>query len=93
MSIVEGVSLLTLLLVGMPLKYAFAIPVVVRILGSLHGVFFLALLSAGLQAVLEGSLPKERALRVLAWSVVPFGFVAIDRILRTAASEHDASPS
>jgi integral membrane protein len=81
-SFVEGGSLLALLFVGMPLKYAFAEPSAVRVLGSVHGVLFLAFLTAGLQAVMDGSLSAARALRILAWSVAPFGFVGIDRLLR-----------
>ena len=40
---IEGVSLLLLLLgVAMPLKYAFGLPLAVKIVGMAHGVLFLA---------------------------------------------------
>jgi integral membrane protein len=89
-SLLEGISLLALLFVGMRLKYAFSVPGPVRILGSVHGALVLGLLALGFQATLEGPLPKARALRVFAWSVVPFGFVAIDRILRAAAKKDES---
>ncbi|WP_437570603.1 DUF3817 domain-containing protein [Sorangium sp. So ce542] len=81
-SIVEGASLLLLLLVAMPLKYALGYPVAVRIVGSVHGVLFLAMLSAAFRAALERSLSSRAVLSVVALSVVPFGFVVADRILR-----------
>ncbi|WP_437672846.1 DUF3817 domain-containing protein [Sorangium sp. So ce131] len=84
-SLIEGVSLLMLLLVAMPLKYALGYPVAVRIAGSVHGVLFLAMLSAAFRAALERSLSSRAVLRVLALSVVPFGFVLADRILRGGA--------
>lgn len=78
----EGISLLGLLFVAMPLKYALDVPVAVRIVGSVHGVLFLALLSVGVQVVLEKVLPVKRVLPVLGWSFVPFGFLVVDRQLR-----------
>ncbi|OKL35710.1 DUF3817 domain-containing protein [Domibacillus mangrovi] len=36
----EGVSLLVLLFIAMPLKYGFDIPEAVRIVGSIHGALF-----------------------------------------------------
>ena len=39
---VEGVSYLLLLGVAMPLKYAFDLPQVVKVVGMAHGVLFLA---------------------------------------------------
>lgn len=91
LSLVEGLSLLGLLFVGMPLKYGLSLPGPVRILGSLHGVLFLALLTSLFQLLLEGALSRERALRILAWSVAPFGFVAIERMLRTDVGVRERS--
>jgi integral membrane protein len=82
LSFAEGASLLGLLFIGMPLKYVFAAPMAVRVLGSLHGVLFLALVSTALQAVLAGALASAKAVRIVGWSVVPFGFLAISRVWR-----------
>jgi len=80
----EGLSLLGLLLIAMPLKYAFGLPLAVRIAGSIHGLLFLALLSVGAQVALERTLPKQRVLRVVGWSLLPFGFLLADRDLKGA---------
>jgi len=72
---VEGVSLLLLLFVAMPLKYAAGIPLAVRIAGSLHGILFLVLISIAFRVWLEKEVPTPRVARTLAWSFVPFGFL------------------
>jgi integral membrane protein len=82
LSRVEGLSLLALLLVAMPMKYALGLPLAVRVAGSAHGALFLMLLSAALGVALEKTLARGRILRVLGWSLVPFGFLLVDRDLR-----------
>ena len=79
LSRVEGISLLALVFVAVPLKYALEMPMAVRIAGTLHGVLFLGLLVAGLHAWIERALPRDSVLRVLGWSVVPFGFLLVER--------------
>jgi len=81
-SLVEGGSLLLLLFVAMPLKYLAGLPLAVRIVGTLHGVFFLALLALSFQVLIERSLSGGRLARVVGLAFLPFGFVFADRILR-----------
>ena len=78
----EGASLLALVFVAMPLKYGFDLPMAVRVVGLLHGVLFLALLSTGARAWMERAASVSRVARVLAWCLVPFGFLVVDRELR-----------
>lgn len=81
LSLVEGLSLLVLLFVAMPAKYQFGVDFVWPV-GMTHGVLWLAYVLA--------SLLVSHALKwsVLAWllallsSVVPFGFVLLDRRLK-----------
>jgi integral membrane protein len=72
---IEGVSLLLLFCVAMPLKYAAGLPIAVRIAGSLHGLLFLVLISIAFRVWLEKEAPASRVARTLAWSFVPFGFL------------------
>ena len=72
---VEGVSLLLLLGVAMPLKYAAGVPLAVRVAGTLHGVLFLALLTVAFRAWVEKAAAPSRIARTLGWSLVPFGFL------------------
>lgn len=85
MSTLEGASLLALLGVAMPLKYALGLPAAVRLAGTLHGLLFLALLLAAARAHFEQAAPPKTLLRVVGLSIVPFGFLAADRLLRADA--------
>ncbi|GAB5465211.1 MAG: hypothetical protein Kapaf2KO_06470 [Candidatus Kapaibacteriales bacterium] len=46
LTIIEGISLLLLLLVAMPLKYMAGIPEAVSVVGMAHGVLFIVLMIA-----------------------------------------------
>lgn len=72
---VEGASLLLLLFVAMPLKYAAGLSLAVRVVGMVHGVLFLALLSVAFRAWVEKAAPGAHVLKTLGWSLVPFGFL------------------
>jgi integral membrane protein len=82
MSALEGASLLALLGVAMPLKYALGLPVATRLAGTLHGLLFLVLLAAVARAHFERAAPPKTLLRVAGLSLVPFGFLAAERLLR-----------
>lgn len=70
---IEGVSYLVLLFIAMPLKYMFDMPLAVKIVGSLHGVLFVAyvLLLATVHIKLKLKITQSIILFVL--SLVPFG--------------------
>jgi integral membrane protein len=82
LSWIEGVSFLFLLVVAMPLKHLMGVHQAVSIAGGVHGLLFLALLSAAFRAAVERVLPWRAILSVLAWSLVPFGYLASDKTLR-----------
>ncbi|WP_438011042.1 DUF3817 domain-containing protein [Sorangium sp. So ce321] len=91
-SLVEGASLLLLLLVAMPLKYGLGLAVAVRVAGTIHGLLFLVLLSVASRAYFERAIPAPRLLRVLGLSLVPLGFLAAERLLRRDADgDHSTS--
>ncbi len=87
--LLEGVSLLALLFVAMPLKYAAGMPMAVRIVGSLHGGLFLWFLLCLLQAHVELRPRLSTSLLLLGSAVVPFGFL----ILRKHAARLDPAAS
>jgi integral membrane protein len=51
LAIVEGISTLVLFFVAMPLKYLAGMPMTVTIVGSIHGVLFIALVLMLLLAI------------------------------------------
>ena len=69
----EGTSLLLLLFVAMPLKYYADMSEVVRIIGPIHGVLFLAFIGLILWHFLKSELGLVKTLLGFIASVIPFG--------------------
>ena len=69
----EGVSLLLLLFIAMPLKYIWDYPEAVEVIGMIHGVLFIAYVAWAIWVylTLKWSI-KILALVILA-SIIPFG--------------------
>jgi integral membrane protein len=70
-SLTEAVSYLVLLGIGMPLKYAFGMPMTVKVTGMLHGVLFLVLTWLLIRAYFEHRWPIGRLLLVFAAAFLP----------------------
>lgn len=75
----EGISLLVLLGIAMPLKYLMNEPMAVRVVGSLHGILFILY-------VIHSFIVKDKlawAYKVLLFaliaSVIPFGTIVFER--------------
>lgn len=81
-SALEGLSYALLVFVAMPLKYGFGQPELVRVMGMAHGVLFVAFALALVMAWRERGWELDRAIIVMAWSLVPLGAVAIERMLK-----------
>lgn len=82
----EGVSLLALLFVAVPLKYVAGYPVAVRIVGSLHGILFLSFVAGVVEIGLEQRWPRGRIAVAIFASIVPFGSFALDRAWRRSGA-------
>jgi integral membrane protein len=78
----EGGSFLALLFVAMPLKYLVGLPLAVRIVGSIHGVLFIAFVLALIRAGTAHHWPFHRWLLAFVSSILPFGTFVFDRSLR-----------
>ena len=75
--IVEGISTLLLFGVAMPMKYFYDMPMAVRIVGSIHGILFIAYCVLLLLAMMERSWGFAKVFWLFVASVIPFGpFVA-----------------
>jgi integral membrane protein len=86
-AIAEGISFLVLLGIAMPLKYFAGIPIAVTIVGSLHGVLFIAFM------VLTWEIKDEPAVagwkKNFSWivlcflaAILPFGTFVLDKQLK-----------
>lgn len=91
-SAIEGISYLLLLFVAMPLKYGLGEPLAVRILGMAHGWLFVAFVVALVWAMRARGWSLVRGAMLFVLSLVPFGFLGIDRFLRQDA-EAAAEPA
>ena len=81
--IAEGISFLVLLLIAMPLKYFAGFPMAVTIVGSLHGVLFVAYMALALEV--ENVLIVKGRFKRLRWliicfiaAILPFGTFVLD---------------
>lgn len=81
-ALIEGVSFLVLLGIGMPLKYLADIPAAVRITGWAHGVLFLAFCAILALVFFRDRWPMPRTALVFVAALVPFGPFAIDGRMR-----------
>lgn len=84
----EAVSFLVLLGIGMPAKYVAGKPEVVKLLGWIHGLLFIAFCAALLRTLLLARWPLPRAAGVFVAALVPFGPFVIDRRMLAWEREH-----
>ena len=88
----EGVSLLVLLGIAMPLKYLGDMPLAVTVAGWIHGLLFMALCAAVLRVKRTLGWELRTAGRVVLAGLLPFGPFVIDSWLRTKDIADDRSP-
>lgn len=70
---IEGYSYIALVFIAMPMKYLFAMPMAVKIIGMIHGILFILFCYYLLRAWQEAGWSfKESALFFIA-SLLPFG--------------------
>jgi integral membrane protein len=82
--LLEGTSFLLLLLVAMPLKHAFGMPMAVKVAGWAHGALFIAFVLALPGAVMHARWSVGRAALLFMSALVPGGPFFMDRKLREA---------
>jgi integral membrane protein len=77
----EGISYLVLLGVAMPLKYFFDLPQAVRMVGSLHGILFVAFIFMIAWLVVQKKMSILSAVKAFVLSLVPFGTFYLNRLV------------
>jgi len=83
LAIVEGISLLVLLFIAMPLKYYYGTPEAVSVAGMTHGLLFLAFVGFCLWVSQQKKWSDRFFILVIISSVIPFATFAMDRKLKT----------
>lgn len=80
--LIEGLSLLLLLGVAMPLKYLADQPLAVRYVGLVHGLLWLALVVLLVVVAWRLRWSLGRSAAVFVSSLLPFGFLVMDHRMR-----------
>lgn len=75
----EGVSFLVLLLIAMPLKYFAGMPMAVTVVGSLHGVLFVAFAVYAWEVKTSYKKDLRWLMKAGLASLLPFGTFYMDR--------------
>jgi integral membrane protein len=90
---IVGVALAVLVLIGMPLKYAFDNPGVVAVVGTAHGWLYMVYLAATFDLSRRADWPLKRMLAVMLAGTVPFvSFYAERRVTRWLAPAQPRTP-
>lgn len=72
-SLLEGYTLLLLILVAVPMKHFFGLPLASRLVGPIHGVAFMGFIWCLCEVAASGGLRRQDVVRLLIGSCLPFG--------------------
>ncbi|MEK3799804.1 MFS transporter [Peribacillus sp. FSL H8-0477] len=90
--IVDGISLLTLLFIAMPLKYYADLPLAVTINGSIHGGIFVLYIVTILYAALRIQWSIGWSITALLAAFIPFGNFIFDFYLKKLQHRYTVKP-
>lgn len=82
LGLLDGSSLLLLVLIAMPLKYFFGLPEAVSLMGRLHGFIFLVYCVGILYAMIVIRWPFRFTIGALLAAFIPFGNFILDHRLK-----------
>ena len=82
MSLVEGVSYLLLLFIGMPLKYGFDIFIVNKVLGMGHGILTIIFCGVLVYLWVNKKITTVWSVAIFIASLIPFGAFVVDLKLK-----------
>ncbi|HEX8462904.1 MAG TPA: DUF3817 domain-containing protein [Segetibacter sp.] len=80
--ICEGISLLVLFGIAMPLKYLAGKPEAVKYVGWLHGILFITFIATAIFVALQRQWPFKRVVYAFIAAFVPFGTFVYDNWLQ-----------
>lgn len=80
-SLLEGITLLLLVFVAVPLKYLADLPMSTRIMGPVHGLAFLLYVWMLIQTVSGGDWSRKAIVRMVVAAFIPFGAFLNERAL------------
>ncbi|OYY56387.1 MAG: hypothetical protein B7Y53_01915 [Halothiobacillus sp. 28-55-5] len=81
MTLAEGTTLIALVLIAVPLKYWAGLPIAVKILGPIHGAFFVWAVLVIITAAAQKHLSIGKAAQVFVAALIPFGGLWSHRLI------------
>lgn len=88
LTLIEGASLIALVLIAVPVKYLAGMPIGVKIVGPIHGALFLWTMGILGLAVLRGHLPAGKGAAVFLAALIPFGGLWSHRMIDQQIASH-----
>lgn len=82
MTLLEGGSLIALVLIAMPLKYLAGLPEAVSTVGPIHGILFLWMMAVLAITLYRRLLPIHHGAVVAVAALIPFGGLVSHRLVR-----------
>ena len=79
---IEGISLLVLLFIAMPLKYIWHQPGAVKIVGWIHGALFVLFMILVLRVYEQRAWPFKKVIIAFIAAFLPFGTFVFDKQLK-----------
>ena len=81
LTLLEGGSLIALVLIAVPVKYQLGEPLGVQLIGPIHGAFFVWTVGTLLVAAFARALPWRKAGLVFLAALIPFGGLWSHRLI------------
>lgn len=91
--LLEGISLLILVGIAVPLKYGLHQPALVSKMGPLHGTLFLLFVFNTFSVAIQQKWDKTTTVKILLSCLIPFGTFYIDYKILRPAYEQDINIS
>lgn len=82
-AIAEGLSLLVLLFIAMPLKYQYGNTEIVPIVGMTHGILFMVFLACAMLVSQRKEWSEKFFMLLVLSSIIPFATFFMDRKLKS----------
>jgi integral membrane protein len=81
MTLAEGTTLIALVFIAVPLKYWAGLPIFVKVLGPIHGAFFVWAVSVIITVAVQKHLSPGKAAQVFIAALIPFGGLWSHRLI------------
>lgn len=88
MTLIEGSSLIALVLIAVPLKHLAGLPIAVEVVGPIHGTLFLWMVATLLSTMATGQISPGKGGLVFLAALIPFGGLWSHRLIDRDIARH-----